>query len=64
MNIKKEYLIGGLIVVGVALYLISQGDGVLNSASNNKGENLKIFREKMIHTRTWRWKMYFPQLAH
>jgi hypothetical protein len=43
MNIKKEYLIGGLIVVGVALYLISQGDGVLNSASNNKGGEFENF---------------------
>jgi hypothetical protein len=43
MNIKKEYLIGGLIVVGVALYLISQKDGVLNSASNNKGGEFENF---------------------
>ena len=40
---KKEYWIGGLILVGVALYLISKEDGVLNSASNNKGEEFENF---------------------
>jgi len=43
MNMKKEYWIGGLILVGVALYLISKEDGVLNSASNNKGEEFENF---------------------
>lgn len=40
---KKEYWIGGLILVGVAIYLISQRDGVLDSASNNKGEEFDDF---------------------
>ena len=40
---KKEYWIGGLILVGVALYLISKEDGVLNSASINKGEEFENF---------------------
>lgn len=40
---KKEYWIGGLILVGVALYLISKKDGVLDSASNNKGEEFENF---------------------
>lgn len=40
---KKEYWIGGLILVGVAIYLISQRDGVLDSASNSKGEEFDDF---------------------
>lgn len=40
---KKEYWIGGLILAGVALYLISQKDGVLDSASNNKGGEFDNF---------------------
>jgi hypothetical protein len=43
MNMKKEYWIGGLILAGVALYLISQKDGVLDSASNNKGGEFENF---------------------
>jgi hypothetical protein len=43
MNMKKEYWIGGIILAGVALYLISQKDGVLDSASNNKGESFDNF---------------------
>jgi hypothetical protein len=43
MNMKKEYWIGGLILAGVALYLISQKDGVLDSASNNKGGEFDNF---------------------
>jgi len=40
---KKEYWIGGLILVGVAIYLISQKDGVLDSASKNSGESFENF---------------------
>lgn len=40
---KKEYWIGGIILAGVALYLISQKDGVLDSASNNKGGEFDNF---------------------
>ena len=43
MNMKKEYWIGGLILAGVALYLISQKVGVLDSASNNKGGEFDNF---------------------
>jgi hypothetical protein len=43
MTIKKEYWIGGLILVGVAIYLMTQKDGVLDSASANKGESFENF---------------------
>jgi hypothetical protein len=33
MTIKKEYWIGGLVLVGVAIYLATQKDGVLGSAT-------------------------------
>jgi hypothetical protein len=43
MTIKKEHLIGGIIVVGVAIYLISKRDGVLDSASINNSEPFDNF---------------------
>lgn len=43
MNIKKEYLIGGLIVVGVAIYLITKKDAVLDSATINGDTSFENF---------------------
>ena len=43
MTIKKEYWIGGLILVGVAIYLATQKDGVLDSASLNNGGEFENF---------------------
>lgn len=43
MNIKKEYWIGGLVLVGVAIYLITKKDDVLDSASNNTGQTFENF---------------------
>jgi hypothetical protein len=41
MNMKKEYWIGGLILAGVALYLISQKDGVFATTPTLNLNNLK-----------------------
>ena len=43
MTIKKEYMIGGLVLVGIAIYLISQNDGVLSSATINGDTSFSDF---------------------
>lgn len=43
MTIKKEYWIGGLLLVGVAIYLMSQKDGVLSSATINGDTSFSDF---------------------
>ena len=43
MTIKKEYLVGGLILVGVAIYLMTQKDGVLSSATINGDTSFSDF---------------------
>ena len=43
MTIKKEYMIGGLVLVGIAIYLISQKDGVLSSATINGDTSFSDF---------------------
>ena len=43
MTIKKEYMIGGLVLVGVAIYLMSQKDGVLGSATINGDTSFSDF---------------------
>ena len=43
MTIKKEYMIGGLVLVGIAIYLISQKDGVLSSATINGDTSFSYF---------------------
>lgn len=43
MTIKKEYMIGGLVLVGIAIYLISQKDGVLSSATINDDTSFSDF---------------------
>ena len=43
MTIKKEYMIGGLVLVGIAIYLICQKDGVLSSATINGDTSFSDF---------------------
>jgi len=43
MTIKKEYWVGGLILVGVAIYLMTQKDGVLSSATINGDTSFSDF---------------------
>lgn len=40
---KKEYWVGGLILVGLAIYLVSQKDGVLSSATINNDTSFSDF---------------------
>ena len=40
---KKEYIIGGLVLLGVGIYLLTKRDGVLDSASANNGEPFENF---------------------
>jgi hypothetical protein len=43
MTIKKEYWVGGLILVGVAIYLMTKKDGVLSSATINGDTSFSDF---------------------
>jgi hypothetical protein len=43
MTIKKEYWIGGLVLVGIAIYLATKKDGVLGSATISNDTSFSDF---------------------